>query len=226
VAEQIAPLSASPLPEIPAGPAAEEVDPRVATVPFPAAAAHAEDGEAAKPSSRRGGAIVLGIGALIAVAVVVVLLVNGGGSKSPAATTTSISTARTTTVGPVTSTPKLQLLTQVNLLAPNPADRRKTGGVAQVVRQGTTTGIVIVAQGLPANTTRNAYAVWLANYAGASRFLGFVSQLVTKNGKLQADGRLPADAASYSRLLVTLETQAKPKSPGAIVLEGSFKLPS
>jgi hypothetical protein len=90
------------------------------------------------------------------------------------------------------------------------------------VREGSRTGIVIVAQGLAANTRRNAYAVWLTAPAGASAFLGFVSRLVTGDGKLTADGAVPANVARYTRVLLTLETQSKPSAPGPVVLEGDL----
>ena len=93
-----------------------------------------------------------------------------------------------------------------------------------VVRQGTQTGLVVRAVGLPANTKRNAYAVWLSTPGGASQILGFVNPAVGTNGILQTAGVLPAGASRFTQLLVTLETQAKPKVPGKIILQGALKL--
>jgi len=111
---------------------------------------------------------------------------------------------------------------QINLTSPNGTSKAK--GVAEIVKQGTNTGILIVAQGLAANTTKppNAYAVWLYNSPTDSKILGFVNPGVKSNGKLQTEGGLPTNASHYKELIVTLETQAKPTAPGPIVLQGQL----
>jgi hypothetical protein len=184
-----------------------------------------------RPSSRRGGAILLGsVAALIvAVILVVVLTSSGGGPKHsgsglPAATATTsqnASTTVTTTTGTTTTAAAPTLLAQLNLKSPTGVS--STLGVAQVIREQGITGIVILAQGIPANTSHNAYAVWLYNSAGSFKFVGFVRNLVTKTGKLSAEGQLPPGAAAYHRLLITLETQQKPSAPGEVVLSGPFR---
>jgi hypothetical protein len=45
---------------------------------------------------------------------------------------------------------------------------------------------------------------------------------VGKTGKLEVASPLPANAGHYKQLLLTLETQTKPKSPGTVVLQGPF----
>jgi hypothetical protein len=77
---------------------------------------------------------------------------------------------------------------------------------------------------VPANTTHNAYAVWLYNSPTDSHILGFVSPGVKPDGKLQTAGVLPSNASHFKQLLVTLETQAKPHAPGKIILQGPLKL--
>ena len=42
------------------------------------------------------------------------------------------------------------------------------------------------------------------------------------NGRLQTAGGFPANAAHFQKLLITLETQSNPKSPGTIVLQGNL----
>ncbi|MFL5845271.1 MAG: hypothetical protein ACJ762_11295, partial [Solirubrobacteraceae bacterium] len=181
-------------------------------------------------SSRRGGAVLLALAALIVVVIVVVLVATGGSKdKKPstsAGTTPTTSTTSTTPTTPTTGTTTTQahLVAQVNLTSPTPGASSRTAGVAQVIKQGATTGIVIVAQGIPANTSHDAYAVWLYNSPSDNAFLGFVSQRVKKDGKLQTAGQLPANAAHFKQLLVTVETQAKPKAPAKIVLQGSLRL--
>jgi len=176
------------------------------------------------PSSRRGGAILLGALAAAVAAIVIILIVTGGsGSKHGRRTA---STPRTTQTGTAststTSTTKARLITQVNLVSPTGAKR--TAGIGQVISEGSTLGVVIVAQGVPPNTKSNAYAVWLYNSPSDSKLVGFVNQRVGSNGRLETEGALPANASHYKQMLVTIETHAKPKSPGTIVLEGSLKL--
>jgi hypothetical protein len=47
---------------------------------------------------------------------------------------------------------------------------------------------------------------------------------VKVGGKLQTAGVLPADAATYHEILVTIETQAKPTAPGTVILRGALNL--
>jgi hypothetical protein len=179
-----------------------------------------------RPSSRRGGAILLSTIGVVIIAVVVVIALTsggakqrvGGGSTGPpaqnAGTTVTTTTTATTATTPV-------LLAQINLKSPNGA--ASTLGVAQVIREQGVTGVVILAQGVPANTAHNAYAVWLYTSANRFKFVGFVRNLVTRSGKLSAEGELPAGAGAYHRLLITLETQSKPSTPGEVVLSGPFR---
>ena len=96
-------------------------------------------------------------------------------------------------------------------------------GAALVVQEGTSTGIILEASGLQPNS-HNAYAVWLSNTPTDSTRLGFVNQAVGKNGRLETGGALPANATHYTKLLLTLETQNNPKTPGPVVLQGPFKI--
>jgi hypothetical protein len=142
----------------------------------------------------------------------------------PAVTTSTPSPTTTGTASTATSTTatKAKLLAEIELTAPSGG--KHTTGVAQVIQDGKITGIVIVADGVPANTKANAYAVWLYNSPASAHLLGFVDASVARNGKLQTEGELPANARRYRQLLVTLETQSAPKKPGKVVLQGAFSL--
>jgi hypothetical protein len=181
------------------------------------------------PRSRTGGAVLLGLGVAVVVAVVVILIAtSGGGSNKPkhasVATTTPTTTAGSTTgTGTGTTTGSAKVIAQVNLRPPGSASAatKSPAGVAEVLQSGASTGIALLAQNMPANTKHNAYAVWLYNSGSDSRLLGFVSPGVGSNGKLSTEGPLPTDASHFRELVVTLETQAKPKTPGQIVLIGT-----
>jgi hypothetical protein len=245
VASELAPLCAEPLPEIPTEPegapepvgaeATSEAEP--ASEPVGATATSAPESAGGpgptapeppepRPSSRRGGAILLAAGALVAsavVAVVIILVASGGSSKKHATTTTAASATTTSAATTSTaSTPTAQPIAQVNLVSPTHS--KKTVGIAEIIKQGAKTGLVIVAQGIPANTSHDAYAVWLYNSQSDSHILGFVNPGVKTDGKLQTAGALPANAAHFKQLLVTLETQAKPHGPGKVILEGALSL--
>jgi hypothetical protein len=108
----------------------------------------------------------------------------------------------------------------------NPPDGKgQAKGVAFVVKEGTAYGIVIEAAHVAPNN-HNAYAAWLYNSATDAVRLGFVSPAVGKTGQLQVGSPLPSNASKYKQLLLTLETQSNPKSPGTIVLQGPFSLTS
>jgi hypothetical protein len=231
VAAQLAPLSDGRLARLPALAGSDD-----ATGPAAARAPRS------RPVSRRGGTALLALGGLLVVSGLAVGLValvwglggsNGGpaSTSTPAATTHKLATPFSSppapgspSIGTGPTTPTTVVLDRLALLPPRPVARARRAGIAEVVRTAGRTGIVIVAQGLAPNTRRNAYAVWLTDAAGASAFLGFVSQLVSGNGRLTAGGAMPRHASRYSRVLLTLETQNKPKLPGLIVLQGDLSL--
>ena len=249
IASELAGIASEELPEIPVGstrrdpePAAVAADPsagaeyqQYAEEPAPAAARIPADYGLSEPgapiTSRRGGAILLAVVAVVVVAIIAVVVATSGGSSpkpkaaaggavtTPATSTGTASTTTPATTGTTTTAAKAKLLAQVNLV---PADTsvKNRAGVAQVIQSGTTVGVVVVAQGVPANTTHNAYAIWLYNSPTDAKLLGFVNQRVKADGKLQTEGPLPANANHYKQMLLTIETQGHPKAPGTIVLEG------
>jgi hypothetical protein len=237
VASELTPVSTKPLPEIPVAMPEREPEPtrrrvrrrdedalgdsvEAATVVDGAAA---EDSKVAEPrharreppslrSSRLGGAILLGAVAAAAIAAILVFAVfgvGGGASHKPKPATGA-------RVGSTTSTTS-RPLAQINLTSPTGG---KAVGIAEVIKAGGATGIVIVAQGLAANSKHDAYAVWLANGSDYYR-LGYVQQAVTSTGRLQTAGRLPSNASHFKQILVALQTGPATK-PGKIVLEGTL----
>lgn len=177
-----------------------------------------------RPPSRRGGMVVLAAALLIVLAIVLIVTLSGGSSnKSPTAgstpTTASIPTTASTPTSGTTGSSSSTPVAQINL---NPPSGGSAKGVADVLRSGSTQGLLIVAEHLQPNTKTNAYAVWLYNSPSDSHLLGFVNPAVSSKGTLRTEGTLPSNASHFSRLLVTIETQAKPTSPGTIILEGDL----
>ena len=225
IASELAPLASNPLPEIPGESARREPVQAVGERPAPpsptARPSETAGGEQprqppppARRSSRRGGAVLLGVAgaALIAAIVVVIVLVTGGSSSKHRSST---SRSGTSAASSTTATP----IAQINLASPS---RGKATGVAFVVRQGSTTGILIRASNIAPNGKHDAYAVWLYNSPTDAHILGFVNPGVGKNGQLTTAGGLPSNASHFRQVIVTLETTGNPRTPGQIVLEGTL----
>ena len=186
-----------------------------------------------RPVSRRGGAILIAVAAAVVVVVVVIVLIANGGSSNSSSTSASTpaTTPATTPTGSTASTGSTgstgttgsgaKVLAQFNLSSPT---NKKTIGIAQFLQAGSQYGIAVVAENVEPNTKHNAYAVWLYNSPGQAELLGFVNPGVGWSGRLSTAGPLRARAPQYHELLVTLETQSKPKAPGTIVLQGQVTL--
>jgi hypothetical protein len=254
VSSELAPLAGeNPMPEIPAegssssdrGDREPTSDPVAASSPAepvaaPSAAASEPEakGEAdtggSKRSSRLGGALVILVAVLV-VAAVLFFALRGGHSNNQTAANSSTATstpAASATATPTTSSSSsttssatsAKVVAQINLSPPTTAKTSKAAGIAEVLNEGSTDGVAIVAQNVPANSTKppNAYAVWLYNSPKDAKILGFVNPGVGKTGRLSTAGALPTNASHYKQLIVTVETTASPKAPGTIVLQGSL----
>jgi len=167
--------------------------------------------------------------AILAIGAVIVVLSAAGASRKHASlrTTTRASEAVSST-STAASTPTSTTKTSVHVLAQiklaPAASASKVTGIAEVLQQGSTKGLVIGAKNVAPNTKHppNAYAVWLYNSPADARILGFVSPRVGKNGRLTTAGALPSNASRYRTMIVTLETHANPKTPGIIILRGTL----
>jgi Anti-sigma-K factor rskA len=210
VSSELRELSPGALPDIPAEGAAELDE------AFEALEARKAARDEHERSSKLGGILLL-VGLGIAVAVALVLVLNGGDDKKatgPVGGGTTTTQAATTTN--TATTPQVEA--QVNLFPPSGA--KKPLGVANVVTQQGQRGIALVGQDMPATGGKFAYAMWLTSASAAKR-LGFFPA-VKANGRMQGFVLAPADFASYTKLVVTRETQKDPKVPGRVVLSGNL----
>lgn len=174
--------------------------------------------EAAQRSSRTGGIILLAAVAVIVAAVIVFVLNSGGSSNKDNGTVTSSGSA--TTTGGTSSTAAPRIEAQINLVPADP--HSKALAVANVIAQGQQRAFALQAQGLQP-TSGFAYAVWLYNSPTDALPLGF-APAVKSDGRMQAVGALPANASHYTKMVLTRETNARPTSPGTIVLSGALNL--
>jgi hypothetical protein len=204
----------------------------VAVDPLPALGPAEEPRDAERPSSRRGGMVVIGLALAVIVAAVVVLFVTRHHARShaslaaatrPASTRTNSGSSTRTPSGSTTSsspTSAVKYLAQINL-RPVTAGSRAVG-IAEVVRQQGVREIAIIGQHIPPNTKSDSYEVWL--YSSPTHFekLGFVSPAVGRAGTFSDARVLPPDAGRYRELIVTTETARKPAHPGAVLLRGTI----
>jgi hypothetical protein len=114
------------------------------------------------------------------------------------------------------------LLAQLNLRSP--AGGRSSEGIAQIYKSAHGDLLSLTLSGVRPIGSHDAYAVWLYNTPHAARLLGFITHHRDRAGTLTTSGVLPSNAGRYRRILVTLETQPRPKTPGKIILNGPLRL--
>jgi hypothetical protein len=243
VSSELAPLASRPLPAIPdrpATPAPTPIPRDDAAEPVASPGNGAQRKPAADPaapaprSSRTGGIVLLSVLAAAIIAAVVIFVIKPGSgsgtSHDPSATAARVSSGQTSTSSssssssPTTSTSQTAAIVgQINLTPPTGGG--KTKGVALVLRQGSLRGLGIEAEHVPPTTTkpRTTYAVWLYNSPSDATLLGYFSKGVNNKGALGSTAELPANAARYKYLIITLETGDKTsRTPGAVLLKGNL----
>ena len=211
VRTELEPLASSPLPPIPDQPASPT----------------------APRSSRTGGIVLLSLVAAAIVAAIVIFVIKPGSDSGrrhdPSATVAGVSSSHSSTSSSsssatTTSTSQTAAIVGQISLTP-PTGGGTTKGVALVLRQGSLRGLGIEAEHVPRTTTkpRTAYAVWLYNSPTDAKLLGYFSKGVNKKGALGSTAELPANAAHYKYLIITLESGAKTsKTPGPVLLKGNL----
>jgi sigma-70-like protein len=228
LAGELAPLATDPLPDIPpasaaaaangdgargAAPATRET--RAPAEPSPAETPTGTAGRASAPlpSSRLGGALLLG--AIVAAVVVAVILLSGGGShgKGAKASSAAASTTSTTAAGP-------KVAQRLALRSPTPGS--STIAVVEILAEGNKRAYYLAAEHLPPSRGFT-YVIWLYNSPTSSKPLSR-SPAVASNEKLAGGALLPSDAGNYREMLITRETAEHPTQPGPIVLRGAFSL--
>jgi hypothetical protein len=179
--------------------------------------AHDDAAAPAPGSSRLGGAILIAIVALLVAGTLLWIFVlrddsepSAGASPTPTPTATAQQAANDIVLQGVGGSQAEGLMRLV---------RRDDGAVQ----------FAIAAQNVPANQDGEVYAVWLTREGGAPRRLGFAQTPVGEDGILTTGGpqqgdeaKFPQWFATYDKILVTRETNAKARRPGPAVLEGTL----
>jgi hypothetical protein len=172
-------------------------------------------------SSRLGGALLIGVLALAIAAFLVWFITRGG--DDPGAT------AASTNAPAATATPASTPQATGNDILLQGANGSKAAGLMRLFKsQNGTVQFAIGAQDIPNNRKGEFYAVWFTKKDGTAKLLGFPQTSVTNNvltvggpGKKDAKD-FPQLFATYDKVLITRETNARPAKPGPTVLAGTL----
>jgi hypothetical protein len=176
-------------------------------------------GVAVPRSSRLGGAILIAVVALLVGATLLWIFVLRDDDEDPAATTPPAATA----------TPTPEGATANDIVLQGTGDSQAQGLMRLIRRDNGTVQFAIAAQNVPPNQGREVYAVWFTREGGRPRRLGFAQTPVGQDGILTTGGpqqgdedQFPTWFATYEKILITRETDAKARRPGPVVLEGTL----
>jgi hypothetical protein len=197
---------------------AEPTDRPLAPAAEPAEhAARPATAPSAPRSSRLGGAILIGVLALLVGGALFLFLRNGdddGGTQAAKPTATAAATP--------------QVVSEVVLQGTKGS---KAAGLMRVFRRQEDGKLVfaLAAQGVPPNQGREVYAVWFTKKDGSARNLGFSQTQVTKEGVFTTGGPQQGQEAAfagwladYDTVVVARATSAQAKQPGKVVLRGTL----
>jgi hypothetical protein len=171
-------------------------------------------------SSRLGGAILIGVLALIVGGLIAFVVLRGGDDDN----------APLADQPEAAATPTPTATASGNDIVLQGSNGSKAVGVMRLIRRDNgDVQFAIAAENVPANENREVYAVWFTREGGKPRRLGFTQAPVGKDGILTTGGPQQGDEdvfpkwfATYDKVLITRETDAKAKTPGPAVLEGTL----
>ena len=179
----------------------------------PAASRSRDRGSGA--SSRRGGALLLGLLGLIA-AVTIGFFVGRATKddtpKAPSQTPAQQAAAR-------------DVIGQANLTAVPDAGADKALGVAQFLERDGKRSINVLAEGLPTAPKGSGYGVWMIGSGRPPLWLGYF-QAVTTKGQVGAQSTIKQDPRAFQTVLITRESGRNPTTPGSSYLTGEIQFRS
>jgi hypothetical protein len=167
--------------------------------------------ETRRPSSRRGGAILLAVLALLATGAAGFALgrvTDDDGDGRPATAANDASTS---------------ILGQANLRPPQGGAAPKALGIAQFIERDGQRVINVLAEGLPRAPRGSGYGVWMTGQGREPVWLGYF-QAITTTGQAGAQSTLKVDPGDYQQVLITRQQGRSPKTPGTTFLSGPIRL--
>jgi hypothetical protein len=225
-AERVREFGGAAVPDVPAAeePPQAQPRPRPLRESAPPAARPRPERESTRPeprsiprSSKVGGAIVIGV-LVVAVAGLIVFLVGRGDNEKPTNASSQQQAQATATATP-----------SANDIVLKGTNGSKAAGLMRLISANGNVQFAIAAQNVPANKGREVYAVWFTRSGVKPVRLGFAQNQVGNDGVLTTGGpqkrdekKFPRWFATYSKVLITRETNAKTTQPGPAVLEGTL----
>jgi sigma-70-like protein len=175
-------------------------------------------------SSRIGGAILIGVLAVVVGGLIALVILRGGDDDEGGPQAASSPQAE------ATATPTPAVTPTANDIVLQGTNGSEAAGLMRLIRgENGSVQFAIAAENVPPNEGREVYAVWFTREGGTPRRLGFTQAPVGENGVLQTGGPQQRDVeefprwfATYDKVLITRETNAKAKTPGPAVLEGTL----
>jgi hypothetical protein len=227
-AERLREVGGERTPDVPGDAPADAPRPRpLREEPAPGPRPAATTAGPAPSASRLGGAVFIGVVALVLVAVLVwpVGLLRGGDDDTG---TDSTPSAQATATPTATASGAAGQQTGNDILLKAVNGSKAEGLMRLFKAQNGGVQFAIGAQNVPNNKKNESYAVWFTRKGVKPKLLGFPQTQVT-NGVLTVggpgkgdEGKFPQWFATYDKVLITRETQAKPPKPGPAVLEGAL----
>jgi hypothetical protein len=236
-AERLRELGGVSVPDVPGGEASPALDPDAPRArPRPlrgGSSSGAATGARARPpredasspaaglrSSKLGGAVLIAVLVLVVGGLIAFVVTRGDDepSGSPAAASSSEATPTPTAAA-----------TGNDILLQGTNGSKAAGLMRLVPGSDGKVRFAIAAENVPANKGREVYAVWFTQSGGKPRRLGFAQTQVGKDGVLTTGGPQKGDEAAfprwfatYDKVLITRETNARATKPGPAVLEGTL----
>lgn len=212
VSGELSTLASRDLPEVP-GPSAGGVaailedDDTPAEPSSAAVRAQARAGGDGKRSSRRGGAILLGVLGVLATLAIGFFI--GRATKDDSSPASSKSQPAASTSG---------IFGQANL-KPAAGSASPALAVAYFLRSQGSNGVGVTAQKLPALPKKSGYPIWLTGKAAKPLLLGYI-QSVDANGSASGVTKLKQNPRDYNAVVLGRATKATPSAPDPL-LSGS-----
>lgn len=180
-----------------------------------------------------GSPLALGVLGLAAALIIAAIIVFATGSSSsnplpsgpiPASAATATTPSATTTTGAATGTTGGGAVSNEVAMKATSAGGKAAGAVAVLTQSGQKE-LAFTAQKLATPPAGDHYVLWLYNSSSQFQALGEIQTVTTAGTVSPVAVALPSDAASYTGIILTLETTASPAKPGTVILAGTSTSP-